>query len=44
MLFVSEYLTNNVTAKSITFLYGTNHGCAVPSHLCSCNTLMVTRK
>jgi len=43
-LSVSEYVTANVTAKPVAFLYGTNHGCTVVSHMCSCNTLTVTRK
>jgi len=34
----------NVTAKSVTFLYGTNHGCTVVAHMCSCDTLTVSRK
>jgi len=41
---VSEYVTMNVTAKPVTFLHGTNNGCIVVSHMCSCNTLTVTRK
>jgi len=38
MLSVSEYVTTNVTSRSqpVTFLYETNHGCAVVSHTCSC--------
>ena len=44
MLSVSEYVTTNVTAKPVTFLHGTNHGCTVVCHMCSCNTLTVTRK
>jgi len=43
-LSVSEYVTANVTAKPVTFLQGTNHGCTAVSHMCSCNTLNVTRK
>jgi len=35
---VSEYVTTNVKAKPVTFLYETNHGCTVVSHMCSCNT------
>jgi len=34
----------NVTAKPVTFLHGTNRGCTVVSHVCSCNTLTVTGK
>jgi len=41
---VSEYVTTNVTAKPVTFLHGTNHGYTAVSHMCSCNTLTVTRK
>jgi len=37
-LSISEYVTTNVTAKPVTFLHGTNHGCTVVSHMCSCNT------
>jgi len=38
-------MTTNVTAKPVTFLHGTNHDCTVVvSHMCSCNTLAVTRK
>jgi len=44
MLTISEYVTTNVTAKPVTFLHGTSHGCTVVSHMCSCNTLTVTRK
>jgi len=43
-LSVSEYVTTNVTAKPVTFLHETNHGCTVVSHMCSCNTPTVTRK
>jgi len=43
-LSVSEHVTNNVTAKPVTFLHGTNHGCTVVSHMGNCNTLTVTRK
>jgi len=43
-LSVSEYVTTNVTAKPVVFLHETNHGCTVVSHVCSCNTLTVTRK
>jgi len=42
-LSVSDYVTTNVTAKPVTFLHETNHGCTVVSHMCSCNTLTVTR-
>jgi len=37
-------VTTNVTAKPVTFLLRTNHSCTVISHMCSCNTLTVTRK
>jgi len=40
---VSEYVTTNVAAKPLTFLHGTNHGCTVVSHMCSCKTLIVSR-
>jgi len=40
MLSVSEYVTTNVTAKSVTFLHRTNYGCTVVSRMCSCNTLI----
>jgi len=43
-LSVSEYMKTNVTAKPVTFLHGTKYGCTVVSHMCSCNTLTVTRK
>jgi len=43
-LSVSEYVTTNVAAKPVTYLHGRNNGCAVVSHMCSCNTLTVTRK
>jgi len=43
-LSVSECVTTNVTAKPVTFLHGTNHGCTVVSHMCSCITFTVTRK
>jgi len=44
-LSVSEYVTTNVTAaKPVTFLYETNHGCTVVSHMYSCNTITATRK
>jgi len=43
-LSVSEYVATNVTAKPVTFRPGTNHGCTVVSHMCSCDTLTVTRK
>jgi len=43
-LSVSQYVTTNVTAKPVTFLDGANHGCTVVSHMCTCNTLTVTRK
>jgi len=43
-LSVSEYVTGNVTAKPVTFLHRTNDGCTVVCHMCSCNTLTVTRK
>jgi len=39
-LFVSGYVTTNVTAKPVTFLHGTNHGCTVVSW----NTPTLTRK
>jgi len=32
-LSVFDYVTTNVTAKSVTFLHGTNHGCTVASHV-----------
>jgi len=32
------YVTNNVTAKPVTFLHETNHGCTVVSYTCSCST------
>jgi len=41
---VSEYVTTNVKAKPVKFLRETNNGCTVVSHMCSCNTLTVTRK
>jgi len=44
MLSVSDCATTNVTAKSVTFLHGKNHGCTAVSHVCNCNTLTVTRK
>jgi len=34
-------MTTNVTAKPVTFLNKTNHGCSVVSHTCSCSTLIV---
>jgi len=37
-------VTTNVTAKPVTFLHWTNHGCTMVSHMCSGNTLTVTRK
>jgi len=40
MLSVSEYVTANVRAKPIAFLHGTNHGCTVVSHMCSCSRLL----
>jgi len=43
-LSVSEYVTTNITAKPVTFLYGKHCGCTVVSHMCSCNALTVTRK
>jgi len=43
-LSVSEYVTTNVNAQSVKFLRETNNGCTVVSHMCSCNTLTVTRK
>jgi len=43
-LSVSEYVITNVTAQPVTFLYGTNHGCTVVSHMRSCNILTVSRK
>jgi len=36
MLSVSEHATTNVTAKPVTFLHETNHGCIVVLHTCSC--------
>jgi len=44
MLSVSEHVTANVRAKPITFLHGTNHAYTVVSHMCSCSTIIVTRK
>jgi len=38
-LSVSEYVTTNVTTKPVAFLHGTNNGCTVVSHMCTCNTL-----
>jgi len=29
-------MTTNITAKPVTFLYKTNHGCTVVPHTCSC--------
>jgi len=29
-------VTTNVTAKPVTYLHETNHGCTVVSHACSC--------
>jgi len=43
-LSIFDYVTAIVTAKSGTFLHGINHGCTVVCHMCSCNTLTVTRK
>jgi len=43
-LSVSEYVTTNFTAKPVTFLHGTNHGCTVVSHMRSFNTLTIARK
>jgi len=43
-LSVSEYVITNVRAKPVTFMYGTNHGCTVVSHMCCCNNLTVSRK
>jgi len=41
---VSEYVTTNVNAKLVKFLHETNNDCTVVPHMCSCNTLTVTRK
>jgi len=38
-LSVSEYVTTNVTAKSVTFLREPNPCCTVVSHMCSCKTI-----
>jgi len=37
-------VTTNITAKPVTFLHGTNHGCTAVSYMSSCNTITVTRK
>jgi len=37
-------VTTNVATKPVTFLHGTNHGCSVVSHMCTCNILTTTRK
>jgi len=43
-LSVPEHVTTNVTTKRVAFLHGTTNGCTVVFHMCSCNTLTVTRK
>jgi len=37
-------MTTKVTAKPVKFLHETNNDCTVVFHMCSCNTLSVTRK
>ena len=37
-------VTTNATAKPVTFLHETNHGCAVVSHMCSCKALTVSKQ
>jgi len=44
LLFVSEYVTTNVTAKTVTFLCEPNPCCAVVSHTYVCRTPTVSRK
>jgi len=36
-------VTTSVTAKPVTFLHETNHGCTVVSYMCSCKPLYVAR-
>jgi len=43
-LSVSEYVTANVTAKPVTFPCEPNACGTVVSHMCSCETITVSRK
>jgi len=43
-LSVSEYVTNNVTAKPNTFIRELNPCYTVVFHMCSCKTITVSRK
>jgi len=37
-------VATNVTAKPVKFLHGTNHGCTVVSHMCSCILLSLLQE